>query len=72
MLRNGRSFAGQQVVFWERKNGDQCFGEEKELDDREEIQQIGSLLRRMEDSCAKEQICVSCVNGTLKVQDYGI
>ena len=28
------SFAGQPVVFWERKNGDQCFGEEKESDDR--------------------------------------
>ena len=34
MSRKENNFAGQPVVFWERKNGDQCFGEEKESDDR--------------------------------------
>ena len=34
MSRKENSFAAQPVAFWERKNEDQCFGEEKELDDR--------------------------------------
>ena len=34
MSRKENRYAGQPVVFWERKNGDQCFGEEKESDDR--------------------------------------
>jgi len=37
MSRKENSFAGQPVVFWERKNVDRCFGEEKELDDKKEI-----------------------------------
>ena len=34
LSRKENSFAGQPVVFWERKTGDQCFGEEKESHDR--------------------------------------
>jgi len=34
MSKKENSFAGQPVASWERKNGDQCFGGEKELDDR--------------------------------------
>ena len=38
MSRKENNFAGQPVVFWERKNVDRCFGEEKELDNKKEIQ----------------------------------
>ena len=34
MSKKENSFVGQPVVFSERKNRDQCFGEEKEPDNR--------------------------------------
>ena len=32
MSRKEKSCAGRSLASWERKNADQCFGEEKELD----------------------------------------
>jgi len=38
--RKENSFAGRPVVFWERKNRGQCFGEENELDDRRNLRKL--------------------------------
>ena len=48
MSRKGKNSVGQPVVFWEMKNENQCFGEEKGLDDTSEGR-CSDFTRRVED-----------------------
>lgn len=74
MSRKGKSFVGQPVVFWERKNGDQCFGEEKELDDREGDSKNRIIIekeRRIMRKRTSSNQCL-CRNRPLKMRTYKI
>ena len=76
MSTKENNFAGQPVVFWERKNVDRCFGEEKELDNKKEIQLnmliIAEDYRFMLTSCITTFKHNQILSRRLEEQDYGI